>query len=162
MRTSYRKSTLKEFIKRYLEIYNILQIKWLEKRTWKKYAIYHKQRLGFIINKGPYRKSKVKGLIAAQIIKLSMKKNQWSNMVRKVWNKSNGTFWRIYFTLNNIIVKSDALYSATSENIPENFQTVKRFQNKISIMTWAEASKNRKLSPKFIDGEVKIKTEYYK
>ena len=58
--------------------------------------------------------------------------------------------------------KNYVAYSTTFEGIPENLRTVKRFQNKNSVMIWGEVSNNGKLPLKFIDKGVKINAEFYK
>ena len=58
--------------------------------------------------------------------------------------------------------KSDVVYSATFDDIPEILRTVKCFQNENSIMVWAAVSHNEKLSLKFMHKGLQINAEYYK
>lgn len=58
--------------------------------------------------------------------------------------------------------KNGAIYSAISEDISETFQTVKRFQNKISVIFWAAVSNCWNLPLKFIYKWIKINAKYYK
>lgn len=111
----------------------------------------------------PYRKRKVQGLTTAQIVKrLQRCKKLLNRHGSKSVEKIIFSDEKLFCTEQSYNAKNDVVYSATFEDIPENFRTVKRFQNKNSVMVWAAVSHNGKLPLKFIDKGVKINAEYYK
>ena len=62
------------------------------------------------------------------------------------------------------IVENDVVDLATYDDIPENFWTLKRFQNKNSVMIWAvmSVSHSRKMALEINDKKLKISADQCK
>ena len=97
------------------------------------------QRLGFCF----YPKRKVQGLTKSQRIKMMQiyeKLMRWHSKksIKRMIVSDEKTF---YFE-QSFNTKNGVVYSTTFEDIHENFQTVKRFQNKSSLMNLRAVSSN--------------------
>ena len=56
--------------------------------------------------------------------------------------------------------KTDVIFSAAFEYIPKNFQNVKRFWNKNSVMVWTAEANNGTFNSKFKNKKISMNDEY--
>lgn len=111
------------------------------------------------LNMKPYKKRVIHGITVAQ-----KEKRLKRCKILNTWHADSEIIFsdeKLFVLEQSVNSQNDRCYGVSISSIPEDIRSVKRFQNKSSIMVWGAICSRGTLPLIFIDKGVKINQQYY-